>query len=592
MRKLALVSALVTVAGCAPPEESRFSSGGSDSTAPSKTISAAPLMSFRPVVGGHLTLGAEGMLVIADAEHDRLVWFDPSQSLQRGTLNLGAGSWPTRVVMHEQVYDVLLRGTGELVRVEGRGVTWRARVCAEPRALTWDAAARESVVGCAGGEVVRLDAAGHVTSTLETGVEWRDLQVHGSALVGTSFRDARVATVFDDGAPLYSQPVVMGGLSPSGSTSRSQVAWRYVDTGAGGFMVHQLHADDLGSFGDPPATGTGSPPGSGVPSYYGAPTPVTQAPVGAVVTGISHVDDKGQVDFTAVVHDVLPVDAAASPDGQLLAVVGAGGSGLSVYRLGSLRGTLAPQPVASVTGLSLTSVVWTSPSELYVLEALRSTPLRFQLVDSTLSTMESSPSSGSVAHALFHQAPTGGAPISCASCHPEGGDDGHVWKMDGNLRRTQPLSGHVMARAPFHWAGNIPDLSTVMSETFVKRMGGASVDDVTVHTLGSWLDGIPGARASVVLSDEEKAVGAAAFTRAGCDTCHLASGRKGGLATVDGEALRSPPLQGVAARGPWLHDGSLKDLDAAILDDTLGHGKLSALELGSRQALLRYLRSL
>jgi hypothetical protein len=57
------------------------------------------------------------------------------------------------------------------------------------------------------------------------------------------------------------------------------------------------------------------------------------------------------------------------------------------------------------------------------------------------------------AHDLFHT----GRAIACASCHPEGGEDGHVWHFSGfGPRRTQSLQVGLAGTAPFHWAGDMP----------------------------------------------------------------------------------------------------------------------------------------
>ncbi len=49
--------------------------------------------------------------------------------------------------------------------------------------------------------------------------------------------------------------------------------------------------------------------------------------------------------------------------------------------------------------------------------------------------------------------------LACASCHPEGDEDGHTWFFDEDPgRRTQTLRGH--------WRGDVADLQAVMHTTF------------------------------------------------------------------------------------------------------------------------------
>ena len=586
MRNLPLSAVLVALVGCAP-EVPREPSGGAGLPGTGSTQVATrqrqALMAFRPVVGGHLAPADQGLVAVADAENDRFLLFDPVNERTVLQVTFDAGAWPTRVQLHERVYDVLLRGSGTLARIEGTTVKWNVDVCAEPRSLTWDGAHREALVGCAGGEVVRVDDTGKARVE-QTGVEWRDLVVRkDGVLFGSAFRQAQVVTVTEAGPVVTGEPTPMPGVSTTGGLSRPQVAWKMISTARGEvWLVHQLHADDLGTMPGEATTGTPA---------YGTVGPPTAPPTGAVVTGVTHFDVDGAVLSTSLTHDVLPVDAALSSDGTMLAVVGAGGTGLSVYDTASFsRGGLA-FPVMTARGLPLTSVTWTSPTELFVLESLRATPMRFDLRSATLSRPTMQPFAGSVAHALFHEAPAGGSALSCASCHPEGGDDGHTWVMNGAPRRTQPLGGKVMNRAPFHWKGDVPDLAKVMSVTFVQRMGGAEVDAETVRTLGTWMNGIPAPRASVVLTDAERTAGLKAYAAAGCGSCHRDS-EKGARANVSGELLLTPPLQGLGARGPWLHDGSVTDLDGAVMGATLGHGALKGLDLTDRAALVRYLRSM
>lgn len=68
--------------------------------------------------------------------------------------------------------------------------------------------------------------------------------------------------------------------------------------------------------------------------------------------------------------------------------------------------------------------------------------------------------------------------IACASCHAEGGDDGHVWGFDGiGPRRTPSLLGTVAGTEPFHWDGDQKDLRDLVDHVFVERMGGPAIDD-------------------------------------------------------------------------------------------------------------------
>jgi hypothetical protein len=61
----------------------------------------------------------------------------------------------------------------------------------------------------------------------------------------------------------------------------------------------------------------------------------------------------------------------------------------------------------------------------------------------------SQPTRNDTGHMVFHS--TTDAGIACASCHPEAGDDGHVWSFAGlGPRRTQNLRGGILGTEPFH----------------------------------------------------------------------------------------------------------------------------------------------
>ena len=157
---------------------------------------------------------------------------------------------------------------------------------------------------------------------------------------------------------------------------------------------------------------------------------------------------------------------------------------------------------------------------------------------------------------LFHSAT--GAQIACVSCHPEGGEDGRVWQFQTlGARRTQSLRGGIMDTAPFHWGGDEPNMSSLMTDVFQGRMAGGTVDDARVAALGRWLDQIPTVPVSHWSDDGTVARGAALFTSSGCVSCHAGTDFTNGQ-TVDvgtGGAFQVPQLHGLGLRAPYMHNG-------------------------------------
>src|SRR5260370_38669806 len=94
-------------------------------------------------------------------------------------------------------------------------------------------------------------------------------------------------------------------------------------------------------------------------------------------------------------------------------------------------------------------------------------PGRTEIVLSTISRADTG-------HDILHAA--AGALIACASCHPEGGDDGHVWMLDGLPRRTPAMRGTIAGTAPYHWPGDEKDLSKLTQDVYAGRMNGPKLD--------------------------------------------------------------------------------------------------------------------
>jgi cytochrome c553 len=82
--------------------------------------------------------------------------------------------------------------------------------------------------------------------------------------------------------------------------------------------------------------------------------------------------------------------------------------------------------------------------------------------------------------------------LACASCHPEGGDDGRVWAFDRiGRRRTPPVRGGIMDTAPFHWDGDMRSFAHLTSEVFTGRMAGNQLTPEQSRALEHWIDRVP-----------------------------------------------------------------------------------------------------
>jgi mono/diheme cytochrome c family protein len=198
---------------------------------------------------------------------------------------------------------------------------------------------------------------------------------------------------------------------------------------------------------------------------------------------------------------------------------------------------------------------------------------------------------------LFHLATIGG--IACASCHPEGHEDGQVWTFAGSgSRRTQSINGGISGTEPFHWNGDMNDFAKLAHDVFNSRMTGPSLSEEHVTSLFHWIDKIP--RLEAPPADDLAAVerGRTLFNdgEVGCASCH--SGEKftnsANVSVGTDGMFQVPSLVGVAWRAPYMHQGC-----AATLADRFGacgggdaHGKTSQLTAEQRADLIVYLETL
>ncbi len=197
---------------------------------------------------------------------------------------------------------------------------------------------------------------------------------------------------------------------------------------------------------------------------------------------------------------------------------------------------------------------------------------------------------------VFHQQTAIG--LACASCHPEGRDDGLTWNFaQFGSRRTQSIAGNILDRAPYHWTGDEASLPKLMDDVFSTRMAGGFLSENEKAALGPWMNRIPAPPAGVVNSDAA-ARGSVLFEQSGCATCHTGTTgifTNNQLVNVGtGGKFKVPDLTGVAARAPFMHDGCAKTLMDRFTTCGGGdlHGATSALSQTQLTDLVEYLESL
>lgn len=573
-----------------------------------------------PISGGTLLVTKDGSRAIAsDPDRDRILVVDLNEHDVLKTIALEPGDEPGRVAEDsEGRVHVALRRGGALVTLDAQSGEQLARrsVCTAPRGVASfkgvEGGAETVLVACATGELVELEAAptGGIVETVVVEPDLRDVVVTGDGtragrrILISSFRTAQVITVGPDGEvqnrsqpPQYRNPFTARSFAPT-------VAWKMVPTADGAAMIHQRSATV------PVEIEPEQPDG------YGG-TQVLDCGSTIINAAVSRFDENGQTitgsNAGGLGPILLPVDiATAGPESHKVAMVAAGSDQILIGNLTDLSSydacdddsftgsitQVGPEPIAADFG-----PVNADTGQMDLVVQIRE-PAGLVVLDSDTLQLEAHISLGGdprldSGHQLFHRNPDAPTTISCASCHPEGGDDSHTWVFtDIGARRTQSLRGDVTNTAPFHWDGDLHDMGEVMTTVFEHRMGGFPQSEERVDALKSWLAEVPNVGAPSYLDPASVARGKSIFESeaVGCATCH--SGEKlTNNATVTigkGKATQVPSLVGIRNRAPFMHDGCATTLESRF-EPTCGgteHGDVSGLSEADIADLVAYMHSL
>jgi mono/diheme cytochrome c family protein/DNA-binding beta-propeller fold protein YncE len=591
------------VPGCSPPAAP---SGTQPVFAPTVTASNPP----PPVSGGTLLVTHDGSTAVAsDPDRDAVYVVDVAAKSVTFTIALQPGDEPGRLAEDGAGrVHVALRSGGALVTIDPKAgsVLTRRAVCPAPRGVAWDASSDLVWVACATGELVALPSAGGAAA--RSWVVERDLrdvvvQKDGSLAV-TKFRSAQVLRLGTDGS--VSRRDWLGQLGPF----TAQVAWRTIaGLSAGSTITVYQEESTLRIPTNVPGGYSGIAHGSAFADGGPIPPPGLPAGAGSIVRStVTSLDADGKSTAKSMLPDaVLPVDVALSPDGSRMAVASAGTGFTTVPTVWLLvNGVL--QATTGLTGPPVVAVAFAGsgdllaqtqePADLWFLPSSGGAATAIHL--STVTREDTG-------HDIFH-AQAGGF-IACASCHPEGGDDGHVWLVDGLPRRTPSLRGTIAGTAPYHWPGDEMNMPMLIDDIYTRRMGGGRLTASQQGVLTSWVERIPAPPAPSWVDVGAAQRGQSIFAgAAGCVACHsgpkftnnatmnVGTGKDTGRALDGGAppaAFQVPPLVGVGWRTPLLHDGcALTIADRFGKCATPQHGSTANLSAQDVTDLSAYLETL
>jgi len=177
--------------------------------------------------------------------------------------------------------------------------------------------------------------------------------------------------------------------------------------------------------------------------------------------------------------------------------------------------------------------------------------------------------------------------LACASCHPDGRDDGLTWRIEKTELQTPLLAGRLVGTHPFKWDGGDKDLPTSLTTT-MKRLGGTGLDKDQTTALAAYLEALPAPRTPTR--------DVAAVTRGkqlfdsgelGCRSCHdgpnYTDQDKHKFQSATLPETKTPSLIGLAASAPYFHDGSAATLEALLRDRGAVHGMAETSKLSDAQ---------
>ena len=590
------VPASVAVQDRAPP---LLSDRGSSSVPPRY---GEPLL---PVSGGTLLVTRDGRwAVMSDPGADVVRVVDLVALDSHRDVRLEPGDEPGRLAEDaDGRVHVALRAGGAVASFDPEaGEPSRREVCAAPRGIAYDDELDALHVACAGGELVTLSPhGGEPTRRLDLDPDLRDVVVDGGRLYVSRFRSAEVLVVSRDGTVQdrfgHSELVLPRG-DGEGAFGGS-VAWRMIATPRGPLvsyqrvLVSQIEVSRPGAYG-------GS--GSDGPGLHACTRPIMHG-------ALALVSPAGFVPLRALTHATLPVDVAVSPDGADVALAFAGnisGAALfpsppvAVYEaagLDEVETFVCAAPTRSPGALGRVVAVHYDPDGRLLMQI--ASPPQLVVLGHGVAVGGTVPLGDRVpydhGHFLFHASTR--STLACASCHPEGGDDGVVWTFGGTGgRRTQPLWGGVLETAPFHWDGLRATMREIVESTFMTQMGGAELGPDDITAFSHYLDALPPPPLGPASDPGAVERGRALFHSdvARCADCHAGPLGTDNLNHVVRErAMQTPALVGLLMRAPYMHDGCARDLREAVLacDAPAGHGGAAVLGDDALGDLVAYLET-
>jgi hypothetical protein len=610
-----------------------------------------------PITGGTMIVSQDGLrAIVSDPDRDRVVTMELATGKVLADAELTLGDEPGRLVEDGagRVHVALRRGSSIVTFDSAGAVIDRRYACGAPRGIAYEAANDSLHVACSGGELVTLAAAGGAaTRVVHLDRDLRDVIVSGNQLVVTRFRTAELITLDATGAivnrvtppPVQRFDSGFGGLPPEGEqmgvvNAAASTAWRTIALPDGRILMsHQRKVKN--SLDSEQPGGYGGDCGGG--------------PIEDALSIVTPGGTTGPLPIGQISRAALPVDIAVSKTGDKIAVLSAGNRRVTVVNAIALSAPDEdkceppppppncddrpptptepdrpgePTPIDAAPDSeggedecckddnfdgrcddddddqgedrrlgAPTSIAFTPTGDLVVFyPEAPALIVRTNAGSTTRHLALPGKAANDAGRNVFHAQTQIG--LACASCHPEGMEDGLTWNFaQFGPRRTQSLGGHILERAPYHWTGDQASLPVLMDDVFAQRMSGGFLTQREKDALGPWLNRIA-APAPAEVDGAAAARGKTLFesAEAGCVGCH-----NGPLYTNNtlvnvstGGKFKVPSLVGVGNRAPFMHDGCA----ATLMDrfttcgNSAAHGITQNMTTDQLNDLVTYLNSL
>jgi cytochrome c peroxidase len=191
---------------------------------------------------------------------------------------------------------------------------------------------------------------------------------------------------------------------------------------------------------------------------------------------------------------------------------------------------------------------------------------------------------------------------ACASCHPEGREDGLVWSSPEGPRNTPMLAGQLADTAPYGWDGAHATLESQIAHV-LKRLGGTGLEAPDLAALVAYTRALKPPPRPAIGESERASIqrGEALFAspETTCRTCHLSPVSHTDNAPHDvksapfaGMTFDTPSLRFVGRSEPYFHDGRYKTLREVIQACDGKMGRTRHLDAQGKTDLEAYMKSL